>query len=155
MFPFRLKFTDRPKEAHERPKDSKLRDKLEKEASGILAWLARGAIEWTKTGLNPPENITRATKGYQNEEDILGQFLDERCIKGKGENGNFYEVNAGHLFKEYQNWSENYGIRPVNQVRFGTDISKRPGITKEKKAGNVTFYIGIGLRASTDEAPPK
>ena len=79
LIPFTLSFVDQPHESHERKADPGLLDKLKAEASGVLAWCVRGCLEWQRKGLLPPESVKAATAAYQEEEDIIKHFLDERC----------------------------------------------------------------------------
>jgi tRNA(Arg) A34 adenosine deaminase TadA len=57
--PFRLSFVNRePARDFERRADLGLFDKLKEEASGILAWLVRGALIWkAEGGLHPPASV--------------------------------------------------------------------------------------------------
>ncbi|MCP3967214.1 MAG: hypothetical protein GY718_12815, partial [Lentisphaerae bacterium] len=54
MIDFALSFVDDPKAKYERQADDKLRKKLQKEAEGIFAWMARGYGEYQRIGLRPP-----------------------------------------------------------------------------------------------------
>lgn len=49
------------------------------ELQGVLAWIVRGCQMWQEKGLNPPETVQAATKSYRDSEDMIGQFLTERC----------------------------------------------------------------------------
>jgi P4 family phage/plasmid primase-like protien len=61
-------------------KDPHLERKLLTEATGILAWLVRGALEYRMLGLLPPESITRAASAYRCDMDYLAEWLKERCV---------------------------------------------------------------------------
>lgn len=63
--------------------DKALPEKLRTEATGILAWLVRGCIEWQRVGLNPPAIVTNATNQYRTNEDTIGLFIEEQCQTGK------------------------------------------------------------------------
>lgn len=54
LIPFTQAFVDSPRAAHEHQRDAKLAETLRGEASGILAWLVRGCLEWQRDGLKPP-----------------------------------------------------------------------------------------------------
>ena len=85
--PFERSFVENPVAPHEAKKDPYLGDKLKTEASGILAWLVRGCLTWQKEGLNAPDVVQAATASYRKDEDIIGRFIDERLIRGEGQQG--------------------------------------------------------------------
>lgn len=141
LFPFLLRFTNTPLEPHERKKDPNLMEKLKQEAPGIMAWLVKGALEWQAVGsLEAPKNITRATQEYRTEEDVIGQFIGDCCVEGP-----FKEVQAGKLYKAYQQWCEEMGLRPLSNSRFGDNINKRPNYRRVPGAKNTRSYRGLGL----------
>ncbi|MDR0794948.1 MAG: DUF5906 domain-containing protein, partial [Tannerella sp.] len=83
----------------EEKQDKHLEQKLMVEASGILNWLIKGAMRWSKEGLSTPNIITSATAEYRAEMDIIGNFLKECCIQKDGAS-----IKAREFFKCYQNW---------------------------------------------------
>jgi len=141
LIPFKLSFVDEPEKDFERQRDPDLLDKLKAEASGILAWLVRGCLEWTCQGLNPPESVKLATSDYRKDEDIIGHFISDRCVLKDG-----VEVKAGDLYKAYQKWCEEMGHKPMNGTRFGKEIKERFDSRKERWV----YYIGIGLLEDED-----
>jgi putative DNA primase/helicase len=64
-------------EDHERDKD--LDAKLEAEMEGILLWALEGCREWQRQGLNPPQEVRDSVKKYAEEQDLIGQYLQESC----------------------------------------------------------------------------
>lgn len=86
--------------------DRQLSQKLRAEASGILAWLVRGCLEWQKRGLEPiPEVVKVATQEYKAESDVLGQFISERCIEGDNA-----QAKASELYNAYRAWAIQQGM---------------------------------------------
>jgi putative DNA primase/helicase len=141
LIPFNLRFVDdEPNGPNERPADQKLEEKLEAEASGILAWLVRGALEWQRDGLKVPNCVKTETKAYRAEQDTVSQFLDECCrVDPKA------FVPAGKLFEAYQAWADSAGIRKTAQKNH-TAFGKRVAQAFEKVKGNKgAVYYGIGL----------
>jgi putative DNA primase/helicase len=65
-------------------RDKRLASKLLEERDGILAWMAEGCLEWQRIGLAPPKAVLDATEEYFQEEDAVGQFLQEECVPRKG-----------------------------------------------------------------------
>jgi len=79
LIEFSMSFVDDPKGNNERQRDPYIREKLLDEAPGILAWLVRGFMDYYKYGLNPPASVKLNTNKYREDEDIIGQFIDEYC----------------------------------------------------------------------------
>ena len=139
IIPLHLKFVDKVKHAYERLKDKHLKDKLIKEAPGILAWLARGYLEWHERGLNKSERVEAASADYQASEDVIGQFLEEYCVNTSEDQ----RTPAGDLYKNFKIWWENqYSHQPMSQKDFGSDLGTR---YKRRKVGGVYYYFGVKI----------
>lgn len=139
LIPFTERFVDDPRRENEHPKDKYLSKKLNQEASGILAWLVRGCLEWQRIGgLNAPKTVTEATEDYRREEDILGRFLTECTIVKKGA-----ETRAKDLYLAYDAWCEESNITPRSNTTFGKKI-KRFHLTDDRDNQGV-YYKDIGL----------
>jgi putative DNA primase/helicase len=138
LIPFELSFVDNPKADNERPRDKDLFYKLIEEKSGILASLVRGCLEWQQIGLNPPDEITKATAKYKRSQDNLADFIDECCYIDPDAN-----VGASSLYQQFAEWWEkNISKTAPKQKTFGNWMSR----TRFKKQKNGTFkYYGLGL----------
>jgi putative DNA primase/helicase len=137
LVPFEVRFVDNPTGPNDRARDKDLGEKLKREASGILAWMARGLVEWRENGLDPPDVVRAATREYREGEDVLGQFFEEKCA----ENPTAW-VRAGELYDAYKTWASDTGHKVMTSTRFGKRVQER--FAKEHRAtGNV--YIGVGL----------
>lgn len=138
LVPFVERFVDNPKGAHEHKADKQLKEKLRAEASGILAWLVEGFMQWQLVGLSPPAKVTEATKEYRNNEDTLGRFIDDYCIEGEDK-----VARAGELVNAYFAWCKEMGIKnPMDGRTFGEKMAARYE-KAEKSFGNI--YKGVGL----------
>jgi len=94
-----------------------LKGTLRAEYQGILAWMVRGCLEWQKRGLEPPPAVSAATLEYRAESDPLGIFLRERCLVGSA-----YTARANSLYKAYQAWAEDTGLKDrerLSNAKFG------------------------------------
>ncbi|WP_411393435.1 hypothetical protein [Xylella fastidiosa] len=60
----------------------RIAEKLAAEREGVSAWIVAGAVEWYKNGLRPPEIVLAASEDYKEEQDRVGQFIDEECELG-------------------------------------------------------------------------
>ncbi len=106
LIPFTLSFVDEPIAKNERQTGSELSVKLKAEASGILAWLVRGCLEWQKMGLKPPEIVRQATKGTGRMKISWVILLMMPASRKEA------EVQAGKLYKAYTEWCKRTGINP-------------------------------------------
>lgn len=135
LIPFGVSFVAEPKESNEKLRDLNLPEKLKTEASGILAWLVRGFLEWQKIGLQPPDAVKRSTLEYRLHEDVVERFLRE-CTKVK--NGS--NIQASTLYDAYKTWADENNLPCMTKTAFGTFASKK--LKKEpRKGGN--YYLNI------------
>ena len=139
LVPFTLSFVDNPKAAFERKKDGSLPARLRAEASGILAWLVRGCLDYQANGLIPPQTVIAATEEYRESEDILGAFLAERCVRGPS-----VQVRGGAFYSEYKRWCEEMGHYPISNRKFGETMKKRFDYYDDNRG---VIYVGVGLSA--------
>jgi len=142
LIPFNIRFVDNPKSDNEKQADHNLLEKLKAEAPGILAWLVRGCIAWQKEGLNQPDIVKAATREYQQEEDLIERFLNDRCLIGDS-----YEVQHKVLYSTYRTWAEENGLKPISGIKFGTEIQKRFDSYKKR----YIYYIGIELSDGSEK----
>lgn len=142
---FILSYVDNPEGEYERKKDPDLEKKLKAEASGILAWLVRGCIEYQAQGLNPPQAVKDATLEYMQEEDLLGNFVDRYVDQIKGE-----KTKSGDIYQAFSRWfKKNNGPKAsISHKRFGTMMKRR--FTSTKISG-VVNYKDIKLNANINE----
>lgn len=141
LIPFTLSFVDDPKFDYERKRDPDLPNKLKSESSKILKWLVDGCLEYQRQRLNPPDCVKMATEIYRQDEDIVGHFIDARCVVMENT-----EVKAGELYREYKEWCTENGYYALNQKNFGIEIKNRFDSNKT----NTVHYIGIGLIDASD-----
>jgi putative DNA primase/helicase len=123
--------------------DRDLAQKLQEELPGILAWAVQGCLQWQKEGLVAPAQVAEATKSYREEMDILGGFLEEKCVINK-----LVEAKAKDLYHAYLEWCEEVGEKPTSQRRFGMALTER-GFERKKVHGTYV-YSGIGLIAGEE-----
>lgn len=122
----------------EREKD--LADSLRDELPGILNWALEGCREWQLGGLRPPAEVQAATEEYRVESDVLGAFIDERCVEDANA-----ATPASELYNAYKEWAESGRESVLNNTQFGRQLAER-GFMAEKR-GTVR-RLGIRLRLS-------
>lgn len=135
LIPFRVRIPE-----HQRDPD--LRHKLREELPGILNWAIEGCLQWQAIGLRDATAIDEASADYRQEQDLLGQFLDERCRTGEE-----YTAASGLLHSEYNAWLVAHAYRAIASNTFADKMAQK-SYTKIRRREGV-IWLGIGLR------PPK
>ncbi len=130
-------------------RDPKLDEKLVGEYEGILNWAIEGFRIWQAQGLGRPDKVTAATNEYQEESDLIGNYLDERCVTGPD-----LKVQSSLILKDAQQWAKDNGLRYINRNEF-IDYMKRHDFRKDKLTsggdrGNM-YWFGVGLKASENQ----
>lgn len=119
-------------------RDHLMRDVLEGEASGVLAWIVRGYMLYAAEGLEPPEAVKSATTRYKSEEDLAAIFIEE-CLE-KMDNA---EIFAGDMYELFRAWfMDNYGKSCPSISTFGRMASKY--LAREKRGRKV--YLGYDVK---------
>jgi putative DNA primase/helicase len=136
LIPFEQDFTGR--------EDREMDAKLEAAGEAILAWAVAGCLAWQREGLNPPEKVRAATQAYQEEQDLLADFLSERTQEGG-------EVQARTLYTDYKDWCESQ-TRPLSEREFSAQMLQR-GYKKARGGNNVRVYQGVSLRSRMTVLP--
>lgn len=130
-------------------RDPKLIEKLLEERDGILAWMIEGCAEWQRIGLSPPKAIQLAGNEYFEEEDVVGQWLEECCEVGEG-----LSATARLLYQCWSVWAERAGYPTGTQKALGTALRER-GFASGK-IGGARSWLGLRPRhaAPTGEGEP-
>jgi putative DNA primase/helicase len=122
-------------------RDKELADKLATEAPAILRWMIDGCLAWQREGLNPPLSVREASEDYLSAEDVLGQWLEERCIISH----KIALTQTGELYADWKEWCERGGLHPGSSKAFSQTLSER-GFARDRSKSKKGF-VGIGLRA--------
>lgn len=121
-------------------RDQHLQAKLLAEADGILAWGIEGCLLWQQYGLRPPKAVMDATQDYFGDEDALGRWMEERCVR---------ESNAksltSELFADWRQWGEAAGEFVGSQKRFA-DLLLTRGLQKWRNPMGLRGFCGIALK---------
>jgi putative DNA primase/helicase len=80
---------------------SEVLDEFEEEMSGILNWALQGCLFWQSEHLDMSDAVEAATSEYRTEQDLVQQFLDEKCVMHP-EN----RVDKKELFSVWKDWCE-------------------------------------------------
>jgi putative DNA primase/helicase len=131
-------------------RDPTLLAKLKAEWPGILAWAIRGLAAWReagegRNGLGVPARVEMATESYRVEEDVIGAFVEERCLLLPTA-----KVPKPELYKEFSRWSEQNAEATLSKHDFNGRVAQLPGVDGSDKlrTGKARLWHGIGLRAA-------
>ncbi len=135
---FNMRFVEQPAQPNERQRDTTLGMTLEGEASGILAWLVRGCLDWQQNGLTIPTSLLISRQSYRDEEDTLGDFFKTCCEVNPAT-----FVSARELYVYYRQWCEDNSLKILNGLAFGQEMKKRFA-WQHRREGNI--YYGLKLK---------
>jgi putative DNA primase/helicase len=135
----RIRVIKFPVTFREDQRDPNLTQTLADEASGILNWALEGFQEWVFDGLRPPAEVIEATSSYRKDNDLIGQFIDARCVKHSSE-----KCPIKTLYGEYVSWSEENGHTPMPLNSFGKDLTRKG--YEVKKGPSANSRAGINLK---------
>jgi P4 family phage/plasmid primase-like protien len=102
-----------------RVKDTTLPGALRAEHPGILAWMVRGAVEWYRDGLRPPDTVLEAVETYRREQDRATQFVNDRCIIEEGAWCGFPD-----MYEAYIIWCKRNGYQCLGKSRFISELER-------------------------------
>jgi putative DNA primase/helicase len=120
-------------------RDRLLPQKLQAEAGGILQWAIDGCLDWQANTLAPPHRVIAATEEYFEQEDTIGQFLEECCDFNR-----HMRVKTSDLYARYQRWAENTGEYVLPRKRWLQQLSLRT--IESRNIGGTMTVEGVGLR---------
>jgi putative DNA primase/helicase len=120
--------------------DPRLPEKLRREGSGILNWALDGLQDYWKSGLVIPLSVISATELYRTDEDIIGQFISEKCQVGHN-----LSCLMGDLFALYRAWAEGNHMRAATKNTFTRRLRDRghPPVNSGREYGGIALsHIG-------------
>jgi putative DNA primase/helicase len=113
-----------------------LEAELQAEGGGILQWMIDGCLAWQREGLNRPSKVIAATAEYFAEQDIIQQWIDERCkISPQG------ELAGQEAYADFKGWAIERGQDPRTNTVFGGIFSRTYPKTYESRRA----YVGVEL----------
>jgi putative DNA primase/helicase len=109
-------------------RDRKLLLKLRAERDGILGWMLDGCAEWRRLGLAPPTSVVDAAHAYFEDEDVVGQWIDEECHVDPAKSS-----AASALFASWAAWADRHGLERGSQRDLGEALKAR-GFEQKRSA---------------------
>lgn len=74
--------------------------------AAILAWIVKGCLDWQEDGLKIPEIVAKSTAAYRQDQNPIGDFLDEDC-----EFNETMFVPVTELRTAYDDWAKANGAK--------------------------------------------
>jgi len=117
-----------------------------KHGAAILTWLVRGCVEWREAGsLGEPEAVKQAVAEYRDQQDILHNYLIERCIFQKN-----VTIDQKSLYTDYKQWAEDNDINAIGKLHFRSRIQEK-GVIADYGNKHIAIWRGIRLRTDSDD----
>ncbi|MFA7281337.1 MAG: phage/plasmid primase, P4 family [Sterolibacterium sp.] len=121
-------------------RDGKLTEKLLKERDGVLAWAIEGCMLWQQMGLKPPKVVVDATDEYFDEEDAIGEFIEEECQRHTQAS-----VSVADTFQRWQEWANRRG-EYIGTSRWLMQQLCNRGFERKRLHAGVKGIAGLSLK---------
>lgn len=125
--------------------DTHLKDELCEQASmsGIFMWLVRGYIHYKERGLSMSDNMRAVVKKYENDNDLVLQFLESRCEKAEGVG----VIKAKDLYQAFKIWAKSEGAYVLSARKFNSEMERHPEwFDKKSTSSGFVTYKGLKLK---------
>jgi putative DNA primase/helicase len=128
--------------------DRELEEKLYREAAGILQWMIKGCLDWQANGLKRPASVEAATKAYFLDQDLIGQWIEDRCDVRIGD-PKMWDRSAD-LYADWSAFCAKAGEVPGSKRAFGGTMRKR-GFKLDREADGTRVIRFVRLKL--DDGP--
>jgi putative DNA primase/helicase len=114
--------------------------RLVPELLGILNWALDGLVAYQRVGLNPPPAVRSATEYYQQDMDIVGQWIEDRCISDPQAT-----VPTRVAYSDYVQWAQGETGWVLPRLKFRRNLTDR-GFGSRKGTAGQRLILGLQLR---------
>ena len=129
----------------EEERDKCLKEKLLAEAPGILKWALEGCQDWMERGLRIPPEVDAATSDYQEETDVLAEWITEKCVSA-----GYAQARLADLFHSYKQFAED-GNERLTTTRGLAKMLQDRGFKKERNSYGQIVIIGLGIKCESND----
>jgi P4 family phage/plasmid primase-like protien len=131
-------------------KDANLSAHLKAEWRGILSWMIDGCLDWQARGLIRPAVAVKATEGYFNSQDVLGQFLEDQCELGED-----CAVTIKELWARWESYARTMRADPGTRDRTFPERLKQRGFEAIRDTCGIRGrgWKGLRLKRQDDGIP--
>jgi putative DNA primase/helicase len=136
LIPHTKRFVKAPNmlDPNEHKDDPDLKEKLQAETAGILAWLVLGCLIWQKYGLDTPSVIKKANHQFRGAGNQMARFFNSFTKQPA-----FSKIQAQQLYEVYKQWCDAAQEEtPVSMKVFGHQIKNVLG--EPVKSNGKMFY---------------
>jgi putative DNA primase/helicase len=126
--------------------DTELEQKLLAEAPAILKWMIDGCLDWQANGLSRPASVAAATDAYFEDQDLLGQWIDEKCETAV-RSPPIWDRSAD-LFESWSKFAVKAGEDPGKQKAFSPLLQKR-GFEPYRATGGTRAFRHIRVKSES------
>jgi putative DNA primase/helicase len=116
--------------------------RLMPELPGILNWALQGVAAYLNEGLNPPPVVRAATDDYRQDMDVVGQWIEERCVCAPDAS-----TPTSIAYLDYTNWAAGEIGWALTHLRWRRNLSDR-GFEAAKGAHGQRVIKRLGLKFS-------
>jgi putative DNA primase/helicase len=128
--------------------DFDLEEKLFREAGGILHWMIKGCLDWQAKGLIRPACVKVATKDYFDDQDVVGQWIENRCDVKIGDHKTW--DRSADLYDDWNKFCTKAGEPAGTQKAFSMTLKKR-GFQLTRTPDGARTITFIRLRLDEEE----
>lgn len=121
-------------------RDEHLKENLQAEWPGILAWMIKGCLAWQRQGLDAPASVLAATEEYLQGEDATLTWLAERCEEGPD-----LKSEGDALFNSWAFWAKDAG-ETVGTKRNFYEVLEKHGYRHTRSNTGKHSFAGIQVR---------
>lgn len=127
--------------AAEQDKNLKTEFRSKEAMQGIFSWMIKGYFHYKRFGLVMPEKMQTVIDQYQRENDLVLQFLEEKCQKSDE------DIRGKMLYDSYKIWCKGNGYHAWSAKKFFAEVDTHP----EWHGGRITvdhiqMYKNLSLR---------
>lgn len=122
--------------------DRQLEQKLAIEAPAILRWMIDGCLHWQAHGLLRPASVKAATDAYFSDQDLMGQWIEDRCEVRTG----LWDKSAD-LFDNWTDYVHKAGENPGSKKAFGQAMQRR-GFEPDRITDGIRVFRSVRLRSA-------
>jgi putative DNA primase/helicase len=121
---------------------------FQNEMPGILTWAVKGSLLWLKNGLPMVDAVQSATAEYRNEQDLVMQFLEDKC-----ETNPDFSIDKDELYQAWRLWCEVTGEMEAAKrtKKWLTHQMTKRGY--QQGGGQYHMLIGIRLKKNECDSP--
>lgn len=134
--------------------DTHLKDELceQSSMSGIFMWLVRGYIRYKERGLTMSDDLKKVVKKYENDNDIVLQFLEARCERHSEEDqfntkDSRVLIKAKDLYQAFKIWAKSEGAYVLSARKFNAEMERHPEwFDRKSTSSGFMIYWGLKLK---------